>query len=476
MGPKPKSTQKADHSAPKNTQKKKEDTTTKGRKKKGAPEEPEEKVEVGEIEIVWTKDLTWKLINSILEDGEVKQGLFPAPGANLSLSKGGSKTKSDYHWTLANLVFEDTSLGSLITAKDVDKKFWQLKIKNRLHALSKQTKEFIKEMGETGAGLNHADDVDMSMDSNITSCWSRIQEKHPWFWELKSLISERPNMVPVGIGNNSTGYNVSLLQKPSALAEGDSESRNSQFRESSRDFDSQSEPWTEALSLPPNFDEELERLDEDADNDEGVDNEGEEGTDDEHSAGQKRKGKDKKAEEPKKRVKHEEKKDVEEKKDDKKVTAPRPGKSAPATTQKKAKSGIDRFSEIAAKEEETTQKVIELKKTKAKGYADKEIAKVKSKAEVKMNQDRLKAELAAKAMELEAKKVELEFRLKLTQMTAAHHGANHTNLPPLPSLPVLPNIAESAFAPNVVGPAFTPNVLVKAHLPLALQNSFTVMY
>jgi hypothetical protein len=68
-----------------------------------------------------------------VDDAEVKQGLFPMPGANLSLSKGGSKMKSDYHWTLANIIFKDHPvLGPEIKADDADHKFWQLKLKNRL--------------------------------------------------------------------------------------------------------------------------------------------------------------------------------------------------------------------------------------------------------------------------------------------------------------------------------------------------------
>ena len=59
---------------------------------------------------------------------------------------------------------------------------------------------------------------------------------------------------------------------------------------------------------------------------------------------------------------------------------PRPGKSTPALTQRKtSKSAINKFSEIAAKEEETTQRVIELKRTKLKASTDREIAKVKLK-------------------------------------------------------------------------------------------------
>jgi hypothetical protein len=35
-----------------------------------------------------------------------------------------------------------------------------------------QTKEYIKEMGQTGAGIHHADEVITSIDSAVTNCWS----------------------------------------------------------------------------------------------------------------------------------------------------------------------------------------------------------------------------------------------------------------------------------------------------------------
>ena len=35
-----------------------------------------------------------------------------------------------------------------------------------------QTKEYIKEMGETGFGIHQANDVIMSIDSMMTNCWS----------------------------------------------------------------------------------------------------------------------------------------------------------------------------------------------------------------------------------------------------------------------------------------------------------------
>ena len=116
--------------------------------------------------------------------------------------------------------------------------------------------------------------------------------------------------------------------------------------------------------------------------------------------------------------------------DEKKPMAPHPGKLTPASTQRKtSKSAIDKFSEIAAKEEETTQRVIKLKRTKLKASTDREIAKVKLKAEIKMNQDRLRAEL-------EMKKMEYEYQFKLA---AVQPGRPPQSLPSLPKIPDLPN-------------------------------------
>ena len=43
---------------------------------------------------------------------------------------------------------------------------------------------------------------------------AEIKEKQPWYWRLKAIISEYPNHVPAGIGNNSSGYDLSLLLPP----------------------------------------------------------------------------------------------------------------------------------------------------------------------------------------------------------------------------------------------------------------------
>ena len=152
-------------------------------------------------------------------------------------------------------------------------------------------------------------------------------------------------MIPVGVGNNSTPINVSLLQNSWDASDRDV----SHFRESSKDFDTTSEKiiWpptpdrdhdneasdegAEAGNVNLNADVEIETGSEIGCNGEG------EGA----QIGDKRKGKGKDEMNsdlrPKKHVKVEKKP----------MVGPRPGKSTPATapSQKKtAKSAIDKFS------------------------------------------------------------------------------------------------------------------------------------
>lgn len=95
-----------------------------------------------------------------------------------------------------------------------------------------------------------------------------------------------------------------------------------------------------------------------------------------------------------------------------KKTSARKGKSIHVSTtpgSKKPKTGMEKISTIAAKEEETTQKVLDLKKLKAKGENDKALARIKAKADVKMQQMKLKAEIAQK-------KMDHEFQLQMARM------------------------------------------------------------
>ena len=89
----------------------------------------------------WTDELSEQLINAISEDADIKQGLFPAPGGNVSSSKGGGKKKTAWYWKLAEILFFDhdiysTAFEKAASDKSKDKAksqaIWGDKIKNRL--------------------------------------------------------------------------------------------------------------------------------------------------------------------------------------------------------------------------------------------------------------------------------------------------------------------------------------------------------
>lgn len=90
-------------------------------------------------EIRWTHDLTFKLLNALEDDREIRQGLYPGTGANVSSANGGGKPKTDFFWQLAIQLFSDhEEYGTLIagakassTKKARDP--WVLKIKNQLN-------------------------------------------------------------------------------------------------------------------------------------------------------------------------------------------------------------------------------------------------------------------------------------------------------------------------------------------------------
>lgn len=81
------------------------------------------------------------LLGHIHDDNDIKQGLFPSPGGNVSTAKGGGKLKIYWHWKLAILTFgsipvygqsiEQATKGNPKTVKAL-RAAWTNKIKNRL--------------------------------------------------------------------------------------------------------------------------------------------------------------------------------------------------------------------------------------------------------------------------------------------------------------------------------------------------------
>ncbi|KAJ7125828.1 hypothetical protein C8R43DRAFT_1135145 [Mycena crocata] len=158
--------------------------------------------------VAWTHTLTWTLITGMEENEAIRTGLFRSPG---SVQRSGALPKKHF---LAQICFANNPLyaeafAKAVTGKPKDQKFWWTKIKNRIKVLTEKARPSIAEMGETGAGLESTDEIIAGTPLHMK--WDEILQDKPWFWHMRSLIGECPNLRPVGIGNNSDEMDTSLL-------------------------------------------------------------------------------------------------------------------------------------------------------------------------------------------------------------------------------------------------------------------------
>ncbi|KAJ7846024.1 hypothetical protein B0H14DRAFT_3138898 [Mycena olivaceomarginata] len=204
------------------------ESTTTTKKKRGCPKktepEPEPKPEPeldvasateadGADEINWKDEdgieLTWKLITAIEDNQLIRDSLFPPVGVPKIT---GGKPKSDYQYQLATLLFAkhpkyEAAFAKAVTSKD--KKPWYTKVKNRLDYLVKKARGYINQMGQTGEGIEKEEDIHPG--TAFTTKWDKIKKEFSWFFHVRSLIEERPNLMPTGLGNNESEVDLSLL-------------------------------------------------------------------------------------------------------------------------------------------------------------------------------------------------------------------------------------------------------------------------
>ncbi|THU94474.1 hypothetical protein K435DRAFT_622780, partial [Dendrothele bispora CBS 962.96] len=55
--------------------------------------------------VTWTPELSQQLVNCILEDATIKNGLYPGPGGNQSTANGGGLSKVEHYFNLFEALF-----------------------------------------------------------------------------------------------------------------------------------------------------------------------------------------------------------------------------------------------------------------------------------------------------------------------------------------------------------------------------------
>ncbi|KLO08241.1 hypothetical protein SCHPADRAFT_944633 [Schizopora paradoxa] len=167
------------------------------------------------VETFWTTDLTWKLYTAIIENEDIKRGLFPPPGSNASTKDGGGKAKIEFQAMLAGEVFGGENCehkAAFEAAKTkAEKEAWVTKIKNKLASMAKATRKHCTALGQTGAGIRSADEVDRSQKNEFVNKFESILNEFPLFFEWRDLIGERPNVNPVGVGNMDSELDLAVL-------------------------------------------------------------------------------------------------------------------------------------------------------------------------------------------------------------------------------------------------------------------------
>jgi hypothetical protein len=256
-------------------------------------------------------------------------------------------------------------------------------------------------MGETGAGITAEDEVNMDEENDFMNKWSEyllfclsicvflpfialIKKNFPWLWEMKALISERPNLTPVGLGNSETTFDMSIFEAEYKTDGDGSKPVTDEDEDADLDADAADVNAADAADL----------LDADDEDDEDISIPRKRPADSGNSAKKKPVQQARKAKASKQDIHR-----------DKKLKP------------------MDRFADIAAVEEATNQKSLDLKKLQSQAA----MARIKAKADIRIQRDKLRGELR-----MLEKKQEHDFRMAQLnlQITQRHstHGLPSTGL------------------------------------------------
>ncbi|KAJ7168279.1 hypothetical protein C8R43DRAFT_1121446 [Mycena crocata] len=313
------------------------------------PQEPEEDIdqllpEDKDIVIDWTHTLVWTLVTAIESSEIIHDSLFPGVGA---IKQNGSVPKTHHYYSLVNICFAEHPEYKDVFAIKPDmstalqatqRKMWTHKIKNKLKTLITKARENITEMGQTSAGIGSEDEI--LPGTPFTTKWELMKADSPWFFNIQALIVARPNLQPVGLGNQDD-FDVNLLVPTgdgvdTSSAPDDTPDLPSQLTGSSMDISSDSED--ELLDTPTLSNSTKHVWEEDAPPPQPV----------------------------------------------KKKTKPQPAVSTPATPvvpAKKAMSTKDKFSATILAEEETAQRTLRVKQEKTEARKEVALAKIRMESE-----------------------------------------------------------------------------------------------
>ncbi|KAJ7812894.1 hypothetical protein B0H14DRAFT_3751882 [Mycena olivaceomarginata] len=391
-----------------------EDEAEPVKKKRGRPKKKKEETPVSEpvqedtatdskdeIDVEWTKELTWTLVTAIESDEATRDSLFPGVGA---IKLNGGMPKTHFHYQLAITCFADHPLYEE-SFEPAGPKFWRGKIKNR----NRSAKDNMAAMSETGAGIES--EAEIGTGTALSTKWDLIKIESPWFFNMRTLIAARPNLRPVGLGNNETEIDTSILLRTNDADADDIDTSSNGANDADDTSTAPDDIKDGTRSVEPNSD-----------------------SDDElPAAGAIVAGA---------------------------LKRPRNASSdATAAPVKKPTKTKDRFAATVLAEEETAQRALGLKREKVKGQTEVQLAKIRAEADLKIakqtgDTDRKRRKREART-DLTRLRMEQEHQYRMAQLqsrsgpstfagsaaSSSHHvdrdslsGFDDSGLPPLPGV------------------------------------------
>ena len=197
---------------------------------------------------------------------------------------------------------------------------------------------------------------------------------------MRELISERPNIVPVGIGNGAATIDMSTYLKPTS---------NSDDYKAPNSVDaSDEEGVSEVIASTATSEGQEVTTDKD-------DNDGDDGDADIHVL-QKCK-----------------------------TSATKPVKQEP----KKTCTMMEKFSDVVKVQEETVQKSMDVKVRQMELTANTDIARIKANEHIQVERDKRHAELKLQKIKLEQDKLRMDHELKLARLHTSHPASATSHMP-----------------------------------------------
>jgi hypothetical protein len=251
-----------------------------------------------------------------------------------------------------------------------------------------------------------------------------IKIKSPWFFNMRTLIAARPNLRPVGLGNNETEIDTTILLH--SYDADDTSSSDGNDADDTSTAPDDTKDGTRSVEANSDSDDELPAV--------GA-----------IVAGALKRPRDVKSED-----------DPKEKPRPVKKTRPQMATSAPAAaaSMKKPTNTKDKFAATVLAEEETAQCLLELKRQKVKGQTEVQLAKIRAEADLKIakqngDTDRKRRRRESKTELSRLKMEQQQYRMAQFQSHAgpstfagsaassSHHtdslsGFDNSGLPPLP--------------------------------------------